>query len=375
MREEALDIFEPGAHISGQQLDSVQSDADLREACSDLMAMQGMLADSHFDTEAALRRFHESHATTPPLHHHIAPLPHRRYPILRLLAAAAVFVGAIFLLRTALDMGRSTTEQTTAFFLADATSPNITVKIGTQPTVPLSAIRCEKDADQLVTPDDLRPFAEKAGDTDKQLIAIPYGESLKLYLSDGTCVYMHPSSQLTYPNKFVGDKREVHLVGEAYFCVSHDEEQPFIVHTRQGDIRDYGTEFNIHADYNQTDVVLIEGSASVTPQGGEEVMMKPGQMATLHSQQPALNIQTVDTDPYAAWRDGFFYFDQTTLRDILMQLGRSYNLNVEVRQRALLDLHLRFMIPRNSTPYYAVRKLNELIKEPVELNGNTIVVG
>ena len=373
MREEALEILEPGAHISGQQLDSIQSDADLREACQDIMLMQGMLADSHFDTEAAIKRFHEAHPTTLSTQHQSAPLPRHRLTILRLLAAAAVFIGAIFVLHTALNKKQTTTEQTTPFFLAETKTPGITVKIGKQQIVRLSTTRRGNDADRTVMPDDLLPLAENASDADKQLIAIPYGESLKLYLSDGTCVYLHPSSQLTYPNKFVADKREVYLVGEAYFCVSHDDTQPFIVHTPEGDIRDYGTEFNIRASYNKTDVVLVEGSASVTPEGGEEVMMMPGQQYSI--QRSELNIQEVDTDPFTAWRDGYFYFDQTTLRDILMQLGRSYNLNIEVRQHALLDLHLRFIIPRNSTPDYVVRKLSELMKEPVKLNGNVIIVG
>ena len=370
MNEEAIEILEPGAHISSQQLDAIQNDADLREACQDLMTVQSVLADSHFDTEAALKRFHEAHTTTPSRRYRLAPLP-RRFTILRLLGAAAVFLGAIFLLRTVLN-SRSGQDQPTPFFIAEENTPGITVKIGTQ-SIDLPAIRCEADADYVVTPDELYPLTENAADGDKQLVAIPYGESLKLYLSDGTCVYMHPRSELTYPNKFVGDKREVHLVGEAYFCVSHDDAMPFIVHTPQGDVRDYGTEFNISADENQTDVVLVEGSASVTPEGGQEQMLQPGQHVSVVNSQTS--IQEVDTDPFTAWRDGYFYFDQTTLRDILMQLGRSYNLNIEVHRRSLLDLHLRYIIPRNSTPEYAVRKLNEMMKESVTLNGNTIVVG
>ena len=117
----------------------------------------------------------------------------------------------------------------------------------------------------------------------------------------------------------------------------------------------------------------IEGSAGVTPQGGDEQMLVPGQQISIFDAQ--FSIQDADTDPFTAWRDGYFYYDQESLRDILMQLGRSYNLNIEVHRRSLLDLHLRYIIPRNSTPEYAVRKLNELMKESVTLNGNTIVVG
>lgn len=371
MKEEAIDILEPGAHITGEQLECIDSQADLSEACQDIMAMQSLLADpARFDVEAALKRFNEKHKEAK-LH---TLLREKKVWVSTLLAAAAAILAFVFLpqyLRAPFNAEDTSTDA--PFFLAETTVTGITVQIGTYERILLPTERHEKSSDAVVTPDDLHALYSQSDDVESQTIAIPYGESLKLYLPDGTCVYMHPHARLNYPNHFVGDTREVQLIGEAYFCVSHVDAQPFIVHTPQGDIRDYGTEFNIRAGYDQTDVVLIEGSASVTPDGGQEQMLVPGQQISILNSQ--FSIQDADTDPFTAWRDGYFYFDQATLRDILMQLGRSYNLNIEVHRRQLLGLHLRYIIPRNSTPEYAVRKLNELMKESVVLNGNTIVVG
>ena len=53
-----------------------------------------------------------------------------------------------------------------------------------------------------------------------------------MILSDGTWVYLNAESVITYPQKFVGEKREVTLEGEAYFQVTASKERPFVVKTK-----------------------------------------------------------------------------------------------------------------------------------------------
>lgn len=81
-------------------------------------------------------------------------------------------------------------------------------------------------------------------------------------LPDGTRVHLNGNSRLSYPLAFKGDLREVALVGEAYFIVAKDKDHPFIVHTADGDIKEYGTEFNVSTHGTNTEVVLVTGSLS-----------------------------------------------------------------------------------------------------------------
>ena len=84
--EEAINIMEPGAEPTDEQLDRIQEDADLREACQDIMIMQGILAEEK-----------ESAEPRPEL-----PVKDNASSFTRILiialAAAAVFAGAFFLL-------------------------------------------------------------------------------------------------------------------------------------------------------------------------------------------------------------------------------------------------------------------------------------
>ena len=71
-------------------------------------------------------------------------------------------------------------------------------------------------------------------------------------LADGTTVHLNAGSKLLYPVRFVGKRRIVTLEGEAYFDVRKDEEHPFVVRTRFGEVTVLGTAFNINA-YNDAD--------------------------------------------------------------------------------------------------------------------------
>lgn len=161
-----------------------------------------------------------------------------------------------------------------------------------------------------------------------------------LRLDDGTIVHMSANSRIIYPEHFLkpsllnrNPKREVILEGEAYFMVAHDRSRQFVVHTRQGDIVDYGTEFFTSAPTEtkggSTDVVLVSGSVGITPHSTEsERILHPGEKATLHS-DASISVSKVDVEPYKAWNTGKYEFYDKSLSDILGVLSRWYDVSVE----------------------------------------------
>lgn len=150
-----------------------------------------------------------------------------------------------------------------------------------------------------------------------------------LTLADGTIVHLNSKSRLVYPVRFSGISRDVYLEGEAYFMVAKDRKHPFIVHTRNGEIKEYGTEFNVstYKEAGSTSVVLVEGSISVTPHGGGETMMRPGD--ELRIKDSRVEISKVDTEPYVAWNTGKFAFHDEPLSKIMEILGHWYGFKAE----------------------------------------------
>ena len=145
-------------------------------------------------------------------------------------------------------------------------------------------------------------------------------------LDDGTLVHLNYNSRLIYPEKF-GDRRDVILDGEAYFMVAKDKRRKFVVHTPQGDIKVYGTEFNVNTrkDEEAVSVVLVNGSVSFISSSGKEMVMQPGQELTAVDTQ--LLVTTIDTAPYVAWNTGLFVFKNSTLEYIMDVLSQWYGIH------------------------------------------------
>ncbi len=147
-----------------------------------------------------------------------------------------------------------------------------------------------------------------------------------LTLDDGTLVHLNYNTRLIYPEKFGRGDRNVILDGEAYFMVAKDKSRPFIVHTPNGDVKVYGTEFNVNTTGDNTSVVLVKGSVSVTPTGGKEQLMNPGQLCEFTVEDLALS--SVDVEPYIAWNVGKFSFEEWPLERIMQVISRWYGREV-----------------------------------------------
>ena len=155
-----------------------------------------------------------------------------------------------------------------------------------------------------------------------------------LTLADGSVVHLNNDTYLIYPEKPESKTREVILDGEAYFMVAKDAERQFIVHTKQGDVKVYGTEFNVSTRETEgvTEVVLVEGNVSVTPVSGEERHIEPGQKATLGE---TLTVESVDVEQYVAWNTGKFAFQDWPLSRVMTVIAKWYGCRVEFADPSL----------------------------------------
>ena len=157
------------------------------------------------------------------------------------------------------------------------------------------------------------------------------GGKSKALLPDGTEVWLHANSSLAYGTDFQSDYRQVNVVGEAYFDVTHDADKPFIVQTDGMRVIVHGTKFNVEAfpESENTLVSLLEGSVSLEA-GLEKRMLQPGETATYNKNSRKIQIEKSDVRFLTSWASDALVLNKKTLGEVCQFLSKWYNVKINL---------------------------------------------
>ncbi len=370
--EHAIDLLEQPTALTEEDVRSMVEDEECFRACRDLMeGCRVLMADIpsyNPDVDREWIRFQKKHQTA-----------WRRR---RLVWGAALGVAAMLIVLVWFSwslLSHNKVSEPVTVFLADNHPQRVTLQTGdgkllaldnADKTV-LSAVGAQLQDKEL----DYKTNASEVKEVKMHTLTTPRGTDFKIVLSDGTEVWLNAESRLEYPATFVGNERIVSLRGEAYFKVAKDEKHPFIVQTDDMKTRVLGTEFNVR-NYLVTDshVTLIQGRVEVcNKKGGDYVRMSPGEDAHL---QPdgAFALSEVDIDGYIYWKEGYFYFDNITLLDIMQSLGRWYNVTIKFENQSAMNYRMHFLTDRKAGLEHAIVLLNRMKKVNITLEDGTLIV-
>ena len=205
-------------------------------------------------------------------------------------------------------------------------------------------------------------------------IKTPSGKFFTLLLPDGTIVKLNARSTFSFPSQFAANRREVYLKGEAYFDVHHDPAHPFVVKTDYFEAKAVGTSFDVRSyDAAHANVTLVEGKLLVGNDKQSPTLIRPNQQTSLNA-DGTLSTTDTDTYQYTEWKNGIFYFDDLTLREVLCEMGRWYNIDVEVRNKQALTTKLHFVADRNGSLTEALKNLNAIGRFNIVRENGKIVV-
>lgn len=160
-------------------------------------------------------------------------------------------------------------------------------------------------------------------------MSTPKGRQFSVVLPDGTRVWLNAASSITYPTAFAGNERRVSITGEAYFEVAPDAVKSFDVYAGGMDVQVLGTHFNINAyrDEGSIKTTLLQGSIKVTS-AGKAQLVRPGEETIITADRQIRLSRDVDVDAAVAWKNGFFQFGDASLRQVMRQLERWYDVEV-----------------------------------------------
>lgn len=203
-------------------------------------------------------------------------------------------------------------------------------------------------------------FNQGAADVQQEQYAVSTrnGEKKRIKLPDGSVAVLNAGSRLSYDKAFTGAVRRVVLEGEGYFDVVHRPEQPFIVHSRQMDVRVLGTRFNVKAYAGeQPEAALIRGSIQlflpdaksplVTLKPNEKFVLGKGLELSASRKLVARSADFIVSTPKivlpaaagsgAEWVHNRLSFDDTGFAEVAKLLERWYDVKIQINNPELLD--------------------------------------
>lgn len=193
-------------------------------------------------------------------------------------------------------------------------------------------------------------------------IQTPKGGKYQVRLPDGSKVWLNSASALSYPTAFTGTERKVILKGEAYFEIAPNKNVPFRVESDDQIVEVLGTHFNINSydDEDFTKTTLIEGSVKVilnskTTSGAK--FLKPGEQSLTNSSKSGIRIENADTEKAIAWKNGYFKFKNTPIKEIMREVERWYDVELVYEGKIPTDEFTGFI--SNDVKISAVLKILE----------------
>ncbi len=197
----------------------------------------------------------------------------------------------------------------------------------------------------------------------------PKGSVSEMLLPDGSVIYLNADSKIKYSVNGEGGIREVFLTGEAWFDVQKNTDKPFVVHTSFYDVNVTGTQFNVKAYETDNQVVTTLEEGQVIVRSAEnyklanDVVLKPGEQLILDKQFKNIGIKNVNTKWYTSWKDNKLIFVNMNLKDLVVLLERKYGVDIDVKNKEILDLHFDGTIKNES-----IIEILEILKKALPIN-------
>lgn len=166
----------------------------------------------------------------------------------------------------------------------------------------------------------------------KQIYTNINGKS-QVTLPDGTSVWLHDNSTLSYTSDFQKRNRSVILKGKAFFEVTKDKRKKFIVHTDGVNISVYGTKFSVASqdDAEEVEVSLLEGTVALSSnkKDSKEHFLQPGETGIYNKKNENVLIRK-STETDIAWTASTIQFSNRSLKEICDVLSQRYGINIHI---------------------------------------------
>ncbi len=193
------------------------------------------------------------------------------------------------------------------------------------------------------------------------------GELKEIILPDSSHVWLNARTVISYPAAFTGSERKVYLQqGEAFFQVTHNARQPFIVQSSEGmQTTVLGTSFTVTTDplARHMQVAVKTGKVRVGREQATIATLLPGDAVNYNIGSNTTQLSKTPVDAIGLWTTGEIRLSQAGFREMAALMQQLYGIKVVAGNRAVSRNLYSLPIKYGTDP----RKLIEVISA---INGN-----
>lgn len=202
-------------------------------------------------------------------------------------------------------------------------------------------------------------------------LRVPKSGQYNITLADGTKIWVNAQSELSYPVKFGNGERRVSIKGEAYFEVVHDADRPFVIEVNGTTVEVLGTAFNVNAYSEKVVTTLVEGAVKVGD-GKAFHRLLPGQQSYFDGSN--FDIRHADIMKATSWKNDEFYFKADNITEVMGELSRWYDLQIEYTGKTPLNKGYSGNISRKVKLTEVLEMLTYVSDASFEIQGKKVKV-
>jgi ferric-dicitrate binding protein FerR (iron transport regulator) len=201
------------------------------------------------------------------------------------------------------------------------------------------------------------------------------GQLKEIFLADGTHVWLNSGSKLSFPSGFNAENREVELSGEAFFEVTANEEEPFLVKTQDHTVKVTGTRFNIceYPENKTIETTLEEGKVKIIT-GNFIKDLYPGQQSSFNTQTAEIRIGETDMEIYTTWKDGFYEFNNESVCKVFKIIERWWDVKIRYPEERLKNERITGTLRRHKPLDQHFDVIKELVPFQYKIESDMVVI-
>ncbi|MDF1575333.1 MAG: FecR domain-containing protein [Bacteroidales bacterium] len=172
-------------------------------------------------------------------------------------------------------------------------------------------------------------------------------------LPDGSRVYLNKGAEISYSKAFK-NQRNISLLGEAFFEVMPDPQNPFTVRSGELLVSVLGTSFNVKGKpASDVEVYVKTGLVKVSLEDSDQfIYLEPEQFGVLENKNLTSSLQE---DPnYISWKTKDFKFVNSALAEVLQELEESYHVDIQTGDTDLSEMRI--------TTSYSGQSINAILE-------------